>query len=120
MNRPPSKYDALYAKYPFLSEVPVFQCDEGWFGLLSALCEKLAELPLGPNFKISQIKEKLRGLRFYPIDNTIPEKQKEEVYALIGDATEKTFLTCELCGEPGQEVSRGHLIKTLCDGCCQK
>ncbi|MDO8466533.1 MAG: hypothetical protein Q7S83_00090 [bacterium] len=119
MPRPASKYDELYAKYPFLSEVAVFQCDEGWFGLLSALCEKLANLQLGPDFKISQVKEKLRGLRFYPLDSTISEEKKDDVYALIGDAVEKSFLICERCGQSGHGVSlnRGYLIKTLCEKC---
>lgn len=117
MPRPKSKYDALYKKYSFLSNVRMFECGDGWFDLLSELCAKLKALKLGPAFAVYQIKEKFGTLRFYFSDYL--DNKSREVEKLISEATKKSAKTCECCGQPGKLVSlkRGCYITTLCKKC---
>ncbi len=119
MQRPASKYDALYKKYSFLSEVVMFECGEGWFEILSELCAKLDALQLGPNFKADQIKEKFGGLRFYINGLTVPKRKKGGVHKLIAEAENKSAKTCEWCGKLGRKVefNGGCYIVTLCIQC---
>ncbi|MDP1719375.1 MAG: hypothetical protein Q8L24_03055 [bacterium] len=120
MPRPASKYDALYEKYPFLSEVFMFECGNGWFDILSELCAKLDALKLGPDFKVIQIKEKLGILAFYL--ETWPQDRKPEIDQLIIEAERKSIKTCESCGRPGRRTSLGHgcCLVTFCKKCLKK
>ncbi len=117
MPKPPSKYDVLYKKYSFLSNVYMFECGNGWFQLLSDLCAKLDALQLGPQFKVSQVKEKFATLRFYVDD--VPKDRQSEVNKLISEAATKSAHTCEHCGKPGRQTSlgRGCYLITLCGEC---
>ena len=63
--------------------------------------------------KAMQVKEKFAGLRFYMTYYV------EEIEKLIGEAEEKSFKTCEKCGNPGKLREGGWLV-TLCDECEKK
>lgn len=117
MPRPASKYDELYARYPLLSEVAMFECGDGWFDLLSGLCAKLDALQLGPNFKIVQVKEKFGMLRVYVSD--APKEKRKEVDKLISRAESESSAICEHCGKPGKitHLNQGCYIITLCSEC---
>jgi hypothetical protein len=86
-----------------------FDHDDGWYGLLERLCEKLKPLA-GDSFEVLQVKEKFGGLRFYVIHSTA------EMDRIIADAENESFTICEVCGAPGKCMVRGYWLQTLCPG----
>jgi hypothetical protein len=62
----------------------------------------------GRQFEILQAKEKFGGLCIYV--NVANDTIRQRLLA----AQLESFLTCEVCGQPGQRRERGW-IKTLCD-----
>ena len=89
--------------------------DDGWFELLKELSDKI--VTSGIAVRAMQVKEKFGTLRFYvdyPQGSSNDDWHKIE--SLIREAEEKSAVTCEFCGKPGQERSEGW-IKTLCDDC---
>jgi hypothetical protein len=84
-----------------------FECDAGWYSIIKDLIEKLIEI--GWDKQVMQVKEKFGGLRFYA--NSLPEGGSE----LIRDAENKSFETCEICGEPGEIIKNSGWLKCLCD-----
>lgn len=92
-----------------------FECDDGWFNIIDALCSEIqAHIdnknktdPI-PQTVAVQVKEKYGSLRFYV--NT----GDDTVYALIDFAETLSSSTCEVCGSPGK-ARGGGWIKTLCD-----
>ena len=110
--------DELRTKYPDLLKDVWFECSDGWFDILDALCgnienhlesvrRKDPEDPL-LQISISQIKEKFGGLRFYTsfTDDTIS--------GMIRMAESMSYRVCEMCGNPGRS-RKGGWIMTLCD-----
>lgn len=94
----------------------------GWRALLLNLHDDL--LPLVPDYKVSQVKEKFGGLRVY-LDYGDPFERPEEgtlrvnlAENLIEKCEEKAHRICEYCGEPG-EPTTGGWIKTLCADCAR-
>ena len=107
--------DELPKKFPlFFARVKYAECDEGWTQLIEELCSKVE--PLLQAFIdeghhapcASQVKEKYGGLRVYMSEST------EEIEALIEEAEDKSLITCEVCGSPGETVGKWW-IKTLCE-----
>lgn len=89
-----------------------FTVDEGWKGIITTLCEKLDALGL-PNLQVLQVKEKFGGLRFYV------NGRNDEVSALIRQAMEESWTTCEWCGAPGKQFGERWIL-TLCESCQAK
>lgn len=85
------------------------ETSDGWFSLLYELCEKLKE----QNFqgKVSQIKEKFGGLRFYITHGL------EQDYNLIHSYEDKSFTICEKCGKEGKIRKLDGWLTTLCEEC---
>lgn len=91
-------------KPPIISNI--CECGEGWLPLIQECIEKL--IKIGWNKEILQIKEKFGGLRFYT--NGI----NDEMRKIIVEAMEKSYKTCEICGEEGT-VRNNRWVRTLCD-----
>lgn len=90
----------------------------GWRGILETLHGEL--LAVCPDYQVSQVKEKFGGLRVYLNAVVVDDSaQFNAVHALVRLAEERSYRTCEWCGEPGEERGGGW-IKTLCDGCHDK
>jgi hypothetical protein len=87
-----------------------FECDGGWYPLLTKLCDDLMKLDLPEGFEVEQVKEKFGTLRFYVSHYT------DEISELITAAEEESSRTCERCGQPGR-LRGGAWLKTLCDYC---
>lgn len=85
-------------------KVPYFECGPGWKKLIDPLVDYCRE----NNVKITQIKEKFGGLRFYT--GAAPD----EFHAMVHKAEEESFHTCEECGEPGERRGKTWL-KTTCE-----
>jgi hypothetical protein len=94
-----------------------FDCGNGWLGIIdevSAKIEKVNQgLPEGQRIEATQVKEKFGGLRIYASGYT------EETGRLIAEAENKSFNTCEACGNPGSLRDEGWLY-TRCDACFEK
>jgi hypothetical protein len=101
---------------------------KGWTPLLIELTEKLIaiekkNLPWYKRLRkknlitIAQIKEKFGGLRYYT--NGINRLYADEVYELISEYEDKSYVTCEDCGDVGKVRQTGW-ISTLCNSCFKK
>jgi hypothetical protein len=67
-------------------------------------------------YKVSavQVKEKFGGLRFYTSGND------DMVEGMIHMAEDLSYMTCEVCGQPGMMCNKGGWLKTLCPTCQEK
>jgi len=114
------------------SELPA-----GWFDIVDALCSDIEAL-LGSEpdrFVVTQIKEKLGGLRFYFslegvedmfVDihtdrgiRTIVRKSDgpplmDELRSLVAASSLRSTTTCQDCGASGMRAAHGGWIGTLC------
>lgn len=86
---------------------------QGWIPILDELVEKLTKL--GWDKQFAQVKEKFGTLRVYL--ETYPPEHREEYYALIRDAEERSATVCEDCGKPGKIRRERGWHRTLCDEC---
>lgn len=87
-----------------------FSCGQGWFGIIKKLSEDITRI--SPETEAVQVKEKFGGLRFYVTNAT------DDVYALIEDAEEESYKTCENCGTKKNVTTNEHgWMYTLCKKC---
>lgn len=129
----------LLADFPefFKAQKNVIECNEGWYGLVYTLMQKLKRVAYKDgkqviSFEVDQVKEKFGGLRFYVSlttdctgDYTMYELYKDRVYALIIEAESLSCWICERCGSTMDVTTAANAgqvwIKTLCDKCrCAK
>ena len=127
-----NKLSELLEKYPHLfPERFWFACGDGWFNILSSLLYRINmhEKHVRQNnayrvrhgrdpikyesVKISQVKEKWGGLRFYY------DGGDDYVSGAVALAEDLSYKTCEACGNPGK-VSSGGWYRTRCDECREK
>ncbi|WP_193369697.1 hypothetical protein [Pelagibius marinus] len=117
------RYPKLFADYgaaPDKSAMAFgFECGNGWFDLLDALCAQLSKLkPAGESddplpLTALQVKEKYGTLRFYL------GACSDEVLALVELAEAMSAGICETCGNRGR--TRGMTwLKTLCSSCARE
>jgi hypothetical protein len=95
-----------------------FGCDhgEGWEGLLWKLCEdiqkQLDKYP-EPNFKFTQVKQKLGCLIVYHVNS-----ENDVIHQLIDNAAEESTTICEQCGSVDMVVTvEAAYITPLCKHC---
>lgn len=81
----------------------------GWVPLVEELNKQLSSIC--PDYKITQIKEKFGGLRFYT--NEVPN----EAWDIIEQFEEKSYSICDECGETGKLRKKGGWLRTICDKC---
>jgi hypothetical protein len=97
-----------------------FEYNDGWFNLTYELCENIMEYCNNNNIKpptAFQMKEKFGGLRFYYDGREEwSDENHDEISKFIDEAEDKSYKTCEICGEVG-EPRKGGWIKTLCEEC---
>ena len=125
---------ALCERFPWLiartrEDVPIEGCEltllddmpRGWriaFG--EEMCERIQAVLEKGNFvneyRITQIKEKFGGLRWY--DNGGPIEIYDELQDIIEEYEEKSFLICAVCGAPATKVSQGWYYP-FCDECAK-
>lgn len=92
-----------------------FSCDDGWYGLIDALCATIKRHAEKEDLDVRavQVKEKFGGLRFYIYGGD------DAIYEYVHFAEMMSYHICEKCGMTGPEVSqtKGGWIKTLCEAC---
>lgn len=92
---------------------------KGWNNLIDEMCTKITNHHKYCGCKgivVKQVKEKFGGLRFY-WDLLEPEKcggAWEETSNIVRDAEDKSYSTCDVCGESG-EPRRGAWVVTRCN-----
>ena len=91
----------------------------GWLGLIVNLIEAIdREMTRFPDvhMNISQMKEKFGGLRFYyQLSENAPNELRDAIEALDIEAEDRSWLTCQTCGEPGLLRNHMGLLVTACD-----
>jgi hypothetical protein len=118
-------------EYPnYSNEELALNVRPGWRPIILDLLRQLAEVPGWRNDMVRQIKEKFGGLRFYwwadadelPGGDAGYQMLDERVEALIKQAEERAWKTCEICGgTEGGVCQRGKgWIVTQCDACNEK
>lgn len=86
----------------------------GWDDLVNTLVADL--YALDPNLEIQQIKEKFGGLRAYISPSPdLADEPNEKFYRLIEEAEERSYVTCETCGETGAPTTIRGWTRTLCE-----
>ena len=82
------------------------ETDDGWIPLLNELCKKLKNLNF--NGKVTQVKEKFGGLRFYVSSATNEQDEIINIYEKL------SYSVCERCGRNGHLRKNGW-FRTLCN-----
>jgi hypothetical protein len=95
------------------------QCLDGWYDIVVEALKKIRKLDHLGAVKISQIKEKLGGLRIYFVTDekveTVP-KYTEALWIVCNQAETQSYVTCEVCGKPGVLCETpNHWLKTVCE-----
>lgn len=90
-------------------------CDmgKGWKKIIDSLLEDLDQPDMEWDCRITQVKEKFGGLRFYI------GAASEAVWKRISQACQESYKTCMVCGEPG-ELRESGWWTTQCDACYDK
>jgi len=76
---------------------------------VTELATKIAEIDHKHETRISQVKEKFGGLRFYINHGT------NEIFDLIHEYENKSYTVCEVCGKAGKCRNDIGWIRTLCE-----
>lgn len=92
-------------------------CDRGWYPILVALDEQLAEID--PGYELHQSKEKYGTLRYYfHASESASDADRERMHELVDAAEDRTETTCERCGGAGELMTTpSSWLKTLCPPC---
>lgn len=93
------------------------QCDQGWDNLIRVLFSQLSEYVDAHDIEyiqISQLKQKLAGLRCYIKDTNDKIESIVRIYEMM------SYNICEVCGRPGEIHCKVSWIKTLCDKCAEE
>jgi hypothetical protein len=69
---------------------------------------------------VMQIKEKFGELRFYYDVDGEWNEDWDAFQQAVDDATLESLRTCELCGKPGRQMSKGGWLKTVCKDHAEK
>jgi hypothetical protein len=92
-----------------------FNVGDGWFGILKELIKGIRENDAKDNFKwttkVTQVKEKFGGLRFYVTGTS------DKSWKLIHKAEEKSYMVCEVSGS---EVEVGQWVMGWCQTLSKK
>lgn len=77
-------------------------CPEGWRDLVTRLHNALVQV--APDYRLSQIKEKFGGLRFY---TNISHTEDSIPHMIISHFESMSTTTCDVCGKRGMVVQAG-------------
>jgi hypothetical protein len=84
-----------------------FTVGNGWLGIIQRLFETL--IRMGWNKEFINVKEKFGGMSIFL--GELPENG----FHFVNVAEKETFITCEVCGEPGEQHRINGWVYTLCD-----
>jgi hypothetical protein len=131
------KQKELFKKYPVLFEYALpsykgkgdhpitkfhIECWKGWLELIEKLSEEIAAIDIDKTVRVTQIKQKFAGLRYYIRGLSKDSSYKEEIQKLLQKYESCSYEVCEACGKPGgrvREKDTGYIL-TVCDACLKK
>jgi ribosomal protein L37AE/L43A len=124
-DRDHTKRRALQNKYEFLKAKSIqedlmafgFECSDGWLPILEELFAKIDEVVKRDKvegFKVVQVKEKFGMLRVYAHNGN------DEIQNLLRKVEKIAGMTCEDCGQPGENREVNGWWRTQCDTCYGK
>jgi hypothetical protein len=92
--------------------IPSIDVGHGWAELVLECHKRLVDFD--GNYKVLQIKEKFGGLRYYFMPSN--PAFTRTMHLRIIDLEKRSYLTCEVCGNPGNLRTRrpNGWMKTLC------
>lgn len=101
------------------------ECGNGWaehIGFASRQLEGInRQVPSGQGVYANQIKEKFGGLRYYiGVGEDFPQEHMETVQKIVATAENACRVTCEICGEPGENKAISGWMSCLCEQCRTK
>lgn len=99
--------NGMYSNKPKITSCDFFDVQVGWYPLIKNLIDEL--ITLGWDKKVTQVKEKFGGLRFYINGGS------DEIYNKITEVEKLSHETCELCGKKGELRTKIRWFTTLCD-----
>jgi hypothetical protein len=105
---------SLRARFPIAGSA-AFTCFEGWKPILVRLLERLStivkELPSDERrtFTVLELRQKFGTLTVY-----LSEAPTPAMWAAIGEASEASMVTCEVCGAPAALAERHGWISVRC------
>jgi len=99
--------NGMFSNKPKIFTCDFFYVDEGWYALIKNLIDDL--LQLGWDKKVTQVKEKFGGLRFYICNGS------DEIFKRITIAEEESYKICETCGQIGTLRTNIGWYLTLCN-----
>jgi len=85
------KYKYMFADFTINNQIVFrFEHNDGWYNLLDDLMGKIEKIDINKTLRITKIKEKFGGLRFYiyVMSETKKSNNEEQIYKLINDAEE--------------------------------
>jgi hypothetical protein len=92
-----------------------FYCGDGWFDLIYECFERIEQLAaseFNSDLNITFIKEKLGSIRIHTSTTNV------EVEKALNEAANRSQITCENCGKPGQYIrTQSYWIIVRCDSC---
>jgi RNase P subunit RPR2 len=102
------------------------ECSSGWFDIIYELCDdittEISKYRTEFVFEAAQVKEKYGSMRFYYDFYCKAESISEEydqcrsrISELVQAAEDKTYITCEECGEVGRIRDDIGWYRSLCD-----
>lgn len=95
------------------------QFQSGWDDLVLKLDQNLSRID--PEYKVSQMKEKFGGLRYYCDSfERLSDKDSERFRNLIRQAEDDSYKICEICGIKDNTVSlvgANYWYRTRCAKC---
>lgn len=117
----PELQQKIFALKPEWFEGSCFniECGDGWFDLIRDLIAKLIALESEEaesfvDFKVTQIKEKFGGLRFYTaFGESFDDDSWKRVFSIINSYEHRSLSVCEFCGKQARLRTLGY-IQTLC------
>lgn len=102
-----SKIQKLLDDFPDMFEFCSLEVSKGWEDLVYELTEKIHKMD--PSVSVSQVKEKFGGLRYYTNGHA------DNVDELIDEYEDKSFETCDVCGEKGKLREDSYWLSTRCE-----
>lgn len=114
-NQLPGAYPQLFSTI----EPPSFECNDGWVGIVSVLCQRLItirdENP-GTEITIDRIKQKFGMLRIHLRVHGAKPDLRAEILDAVDLATKASEQCCEICAAVGKSYF-GPPSKVRCNAC---
>jgi hypothetical protein len=106
--------ELFLADRKYRNDIPI-----GWYALVKELLFEISVIvkndeQLKQDFYITQMKEKLGGLRIYT------SVQCKEINKLISAASDKSYSLCAECSNTAKLKVKHNYVLPLCEGCSKK